>query len=43
MRREAVRWHWDGPLPPEEVARGDMQLADMILLDGSAQADMLNC
>ena len=39
---EAVRWHWDGPLPPEEVAR-DMQLADMILLDGSAQADMLNC
>jgi hypothetical protein len=37
-----VRWHWDGPLPPEEVAR-DMQLADMILLDGSAQADMLNC
>ncbi len=31
--REAVRWHWDGPLPPEEVAR-DMQLADMILLLG---------
>ena len=31
--REAVRWHWDGPLPPEEVAT-DMQLADMILLLG---------
>jgi hypothetical protein len=31
--REAVRWHWDGPLPPEEVA-DDMQLADMILLLG---------
>ena len=26
--REAVRWHWDGPLSPEEVAR-DIQLADM--------------
>jgi hypothetical protein len=31
--KEAVRWHWDGPLPPEEVA-SDMQLADMILLLG---------
>ena len=31
--REAVRWHWDGPLPPEEVAR-DIQLADMLLLLG---------
>jgi hypothetical protein len=31
--RQAVRWHWDGPLPPQEVAR-DMQLADMIVLLG---------
>jgi hypothetical protein len=31
--REAVRWHWDGPLPPQEVAR-DPQLADMVLLLG---------
>ena len=31
--REAVRWHWDGPLPPEEVAR-DIQLAEMLLLVG---------
>ena len=31
--REVVRWHWDGPLPPEEVAR-DMQMADMLLLVG---------
>jgi hypothetical protein len=30
---EAVLWHWDGPLPPGEVAR-DVQLADMILLLG---------
>jgi hypothetical protein len=28
-----VRWHWDGPLPPEEVAR-DIQLAEMLLLLG---------
>lgn len=31
--RKAVLWHWDGPLPPEEVAR-DTQLADMVLLIG---------
>ena len=31
--REAVRWHWDGPLPPDEAAR-DLQLADMVLLLG---------
>ncbi len=34
--REAVRWHWDGPLPPEEVAR-DIQLADMLLLLGDTR------
>ena len=31
--REAVRWHWDGPLPPQEVAR-DIQPAEMLLLLG---------
>lgn len=31
--RQAVRWHWDEPLPPEEVSR-DLQLADMVLLLG---------
>jgi hypothetical protein len=31
--QEAVRWDWDGPLPPEEVSR-DLQLADMVLLLG---------
>ena len=31
--RKAVRWHWDEPLPPEEVAH-DVQLADMVLLLG---------
>jgi len=31
--REAVHRHWDGPLPPGEVAR-DTQLADMVLLLG---------
>ena len=31
--RDAVRWHWDEPLPPEEVSR-DLQLADMVLLLG---------
>jgi len=30
---EAVRRHWDGPLPPEGVAR-DTQVGDMILLLG---------
>jgi hypothetical protein len=30
---EAVRWHWDEPLPPEVVAR-DLQLADVVLLLG---------
>jgi hypothetical protein len=31
--REAVRWQWDGPLPPAEVSH-DPQLADMVLLLG---------
>ena len=31
--RQAVRWHWDEPLPPQEVSR-DLQLADMVLLLG---------
>jgi hypothetical protein len=31
--REAVRWQWDEPLPPDEVSR-DLQLADMVLLLG---------
>lgn len=31
--REAVRWHWDEPLPPEEVSH-NLQLADMVLLLG---------
>jgi hypothetical protein len=31
--REAVRWQWDEPLPPEEVSH-DLQLADMVLLLG---------
>jgi hypothetical protein len=31
--RQAVRWHWDEPLPPEEVSH-DLQLADMVLLLG---------
>jgi hypothetical protein len=30
--RNAVRWHWDEPLPPEEVA-SDLQLAGMLLGD----------
>ena len=32
--REAVRRHWDEPLPPAEVSR-DLQLADLVLLLGS--------
>jgi hypothetical protein len=31
--REAIRWRWDGPFPPEGVVR-DLQLADMVLLLG---------
>ncbi len=33
VREAAVRWHWDGLLLSEEVAR-DIQLADMLLLLG---------